>query len=307
MPTANPAAIQFGSYQFPDTFILTEDDVQWQDDEVSVPFQPGMQFPNPKVQGRTATVAGALGASPWGGCYSYSQSMALATAGDVQTEIDNMMGALQAVAISGPQQLLVPAGDRFYYASPDKPTRAWSEGMGYRYVDMSIPFKCPDPRAWAITQQSSVTASLSNNSQHTLSITNGGNTRAYPLIVLTANSGSGVGFKGITVGVNDGSGHAQIIPGGGLTISNSGWLAIWGDPLQLSTYGGIVLPCRSVTDNTGANQLANCTFSNTTGTNVEFFPYLNPGANTITVQAAAAPGGGSIGYTMTVYWQNLWI
>jgi hypothetical protein len=298
--------IVFGAYTFPNSFIVTDDQIVYDSDNVSIPRSVGSNDPVPKVKERTITIEGSYSS----GLYLPNSTM-LATAADVQSEVDKLFLALNNTTVSGAAALVMPNTlDRFILARPDKPSKTFSQGNGYRLADLKLPFYAGDPRVWSLAQHSQAMGPFTDASAHAVNLTNAGNYRTYPLVVITAGSGATVGLSGITVAVAPpGGGSVGIVLSTGLVLENGAVLAINCERIQSAIAGGFNqggYPRRS-----GTNELQFATFANSTSSgsfpgNNETFPYLDPGVTSFSVQAGGNPGGG-INYSVTVYWFDTWI
>jgi hypothetical protein len=192
--------LQFGTYLFPVTFQERNRDQKLALVKKKLPFNPGDFVPgNSSVSGRTLEFYGSVstGMIGFGGKLIKTQT-------DLEAERQYLAG-LQDL---GRQSLYVGA-DRFIWAYLEDFSYSFQDSGGFRVADWSAKFYCDDPRyygasSWQensgtssqgglpnmntiIYQASGLAAGPAGNPH---AIVQDGNTKAFPIFVLTVTAGS---------------------------------------------------------------------------------------------------------------------
>lgn len=270
-------AVSFGGYTFPYGVRLSVREHDSRIDEVDIPYTAGSQAPQGVAHSITISLTGQIGGD---GAVDSSGDY-ITTRDQCEAEVQLMMSWLE----SGYQQLTIGLADgRYCMAQKQKCKVQYNETEGGRIAHIDIDFLVQDPR---FLSASTHTTDLTIGTNAT--IANAGNALSYPKFTLTATApATNPTFKVTPAG---GSGYIEIA----LTVSLSDGDVITIDCDPRNRDNAVLLNGIQRLDLLGTS---GCT--NTNG-DQNFFPYLQPGNNTVLVSLATGTA------TASTSWQDAFI
>jgi phage-related protein len=252
------SALSFGGYIFPAAFVLLQRDQPTSIDEVKVPMYMGTTAPVGTMGSKVLSLRGTIGgqgAVDSAGVYILNKTQAEA---ELNLMASYLESGYQPFGISQTPPRTIAAQKRKFTTKP-------RDGTDQACVDVEIELVAPDPR-WIGTASASIAASGT--------ATAGGSAPTFPKATFTG-AGTPPTLKIQPAGS---AGYVQVIAG--YTMLAGDTLVIDCDPRNRAKailLNG--LPRLDLLGTAGA--------TNTVGDNA-FFPYLLPGANTVTMTGAAA-------------------
>lgn len=277
--------ISFGSYVFPSGFKLSTRTNDTNIDEVQIPFQNGTHIPPGYRNSLVIQVDGTIGGA--GAVDSLGNYITNRTQCEAEVQL------MRQYLIAGYQPFSYGLGQgggsgatavRTISAQLTKFSVTYGEANNAAVAVVAIQFTAPNPSWYAATTKS---LTLSGTGTQTGTATSAGSDTSYPIFTLT---GTGVN-PAVKIAPNGYSGYIEVSMT--RTMTGSDTIVVNCDPRNRAN--GILLngtPTLSLAGTAG--------FINTLGT-ADFFPFITPGANTVSVISTS----GSVSCTVT--WQDTYI